>query len=159
LRKTGQCSLIELTEVSLLRIQETASLARCGRFIDLLPFAFVFLRLVRTSFGMVGDFLSLLLGGLLLLSSSFGLAEHISEAVLTHTMPVRNLTFSFAQVTRSFEEVILDHGLLILLGIGMVELGKGTFSENEVTLVWVVFDWSSEDHVALLELVNIRAFH
>jgi hypothetical protein len=41
----------------------------------------------------------------------------------------------------------------------MVELGKGTFSENEVTLVWVVFDWSSEDHVALLELVNIRAFH
>jgi hypothetical protein len=34
--------------------------------------------------------------------------------------------------------------------LGLFEIWKSTFSKYKVSFVWVILDWSTEDHIALL---------
>lgn len=78
----------------------------------------------------------------------FLLAEHVSEAELAHSVPIRNVAFRATHFGLSLEKVIFYRLLLLRL----FEVRQCAFSQDEVSLVRVVLNRSAQDHVALLEV-------
>ena len=96
--------------------------------------------------------------GLFLLSLRGGLTKFVSEAKLAHTVGIRHHTFGATHFRLHFEGVILQvllarGNLSRLLLLRLLEVAEGRLRQHEVSLVWVVLDWASQNHVALLEMV------
>ena len=84
---------------------------------------------------------------------AFAQAEHVCEPEFALPIAVGDLRLCFAEVTEQVEVNMLV-GTLIF-----VESAEVGFCQDEVALVWVVFDWPSEHDVACFQLSNRRAFN
>ena len=82
------------------------------------------------------------------------MAKHIREAKLTDTVPVGDVTVRSAEFTICLENVITRKTLLWLT-LSLLEVVEITLCEHKISLVWIVFDWSSQDHGTLLELSDV----
>ena len=96
------------------------------------------------------DFLGLFLLRFCLLC----LAKYISEAELTDTVSIWDVAVRSAELTICLEDVITWKTFLWLT-LSLLKVVEITFGKHKISLVWIVFDWSSQDHGALLELSDV----
>jgi hypothetical protein len=86
------------------------------------------------------------------------LAKHVGKAKLADPVTVGNLAFSATVVACSLEQVravCRFHRLLLRF----FEVVQRLLSEHEVSFVWVVFHWPSQNDVALLQSRDVLAFN
>ena len=93
-------------------------------------------------------------GLFLLRFSLLCLAKHVCEAKLTDTVPIGDVAVRSAQLAICLEDVITWKTLLWLT-LSLLKVVEITFCKHKISLVWIVFDWPSQDHGTLLELSDV----